>query len=73
MLSGDEPDEYMIIQKQSDKLIYSHGTALFLLGMSDCVLHMLDIMVPQGDNIFRIKKAYHNTGFHYCKKGTVRS
>ena len=56
VLADDEPDEYLIIQKRSDKLIYSHGTALFLHGMSDRVPHVLDITVPQGDNVSRIKK-----------------
>ncbi len=64
----NEPDEYKIIQNRSEKLIYSHGTALFLHGMSDRVPHTLDITVPQGDNISRIKKSYQNTRFHYCKK-----
>ncbi|MCR4933386.1 MAG: type IV toxin-antitoxin system AbiEi family antitoxin domain-containing protein, partial [Lachnospiraceae bacterium] len=68
VLAENEPDEYKIIQNRSEKLIYSHGTALFLNGMSDRVPHTLDITVPQGDNISRIKKAYQNTRFHYCKK-----
>ena len=68
VLADDEPDEYLIIQKRSDKLIYSHGTALFLHGMSDRVPHVLDITVPQGDNVSRIKKTYQHTRFHYCKK-----
>ena len=68
VLADNEPDEYKVIQNRSEKLIYSHGTALFLHGMSDCIPHTLDITVPQGDNISRIKKAYQNTRFHYCKK-----
>ena len=68
VLTENEPDEYKIIQNRSEKLIYSHGTALFLHGMSDRVPHTLDITVPQGDNISRIKKTYQNTRFHYCKK-----
>ena len=68
VLAENEPDEYKIIQNRSEKLIYSHGTALFLHGMSDRVPHTLDITVPQGDNISRIKKTYQNTRFHYCKK-----
>ena len=68
VLAEDEPDEYMIIQKRSDKLIFSHGTALFLHGMSDRVPHVLDITVPQGDNVSRIKKKYQQTRFHYCKR-----
>lgn len=68
VLAEDEPDEYKVIQNRSEKLIYSHGTALFLHGMSDRVPHVLDITVPQGDNVSKIKKAYQNTKFHYCKK-----
>ena len=68
VLADDEPDEYRIIQNRSEKLIYSHGTALFLHGMSDRVPHVLDITVPQGDNVSRIKKDYQGTRFHYCKK-----
>ena len=68
VLSDNQPDEYTVIQRRSDKLIYSHATALFLHGMSDRVPHTLDITVPQGDNISRIKKDYQNTRFHYCKK-----
>ncbi len=68
VLADNEPDEYKVIQNRSEKLIYSHGTALFLHGMSDRVPHLLDITVPQGDNISRIKKTYRNTRFHYCKR-----
>lgn len=68
MLADELPDEFRIIQSRSDKLIFSHGTALFLHGMSDRVPHKLDITVPQGDNVSRIKKIYEQTQFHYCKK-----
>ena len=39
-----------------------------MLGLSDRVPHELDITVPQGDNVSRIKRDYENTRFHYCKK-----
>lgn len=68
VLSENAPDEYKVIQSRSEKLIYSHATALFLHGMSDRVPHLLDITVPQGDNISRIKKMYPNIRFHYSKK-----
>lgn len=68
VLADNQPDEYAVIQNRSEKLIYSHGTALFLHGMSDRVPHVLDITVPQGDNVSRIKKDYQKTRFHYCKK-----
>jgi predicted transcriptional regulator of viral defense system len=68
VLADEQPDEFRIIQSRSDKLIFSHGTALFLHGMSDRVPHKLDITVPQGDNVSRIKRIYEQTQFHYCKK-----
>lgn len=68
VLADEEPDEFRMIQSRSDKLIFSHATALFLHGLSDRVPHVLDITVPQGDNVSRIKKNYEQTKFHYCKK-----
>ena len=68
VLADNQPDEYRMIQNRSPKMIYSYGTALFLHGLSDRVPHELDITVPQGDNVSRIKKDYENTRFHYCKK-----
>jgi predicted transcriptional regulator of viral defense system len=68
VLADEQPDEFRIIQSRSDKLIFSHGTALFLHGMSDRVPRKLDITVPQGDNVSRIKRIYEQTQFHYCKK-----
>ncbi|MEE0106575.1 MAG: type IV toxin-antitoxin system AbiEi family antitoxin domain-containing protein [Lachnospiraceae bacterium] len=68
VLADDQPDEFKIIQSRSDKLIFSHGTALYLHGISDRVPHDLDITVSQGNNVSRIKKCYENTKFHYCKK-----
>ncbi len=67
-MADDQPDEYAILQKRSDKIVFSHATALYLHGMSDRIPHTIDITVPQGDNISRIKKDYPNTRFHYCKK-----
>ena len=68
VLAFDQPDEYKLIQNRSEKLIFSHATALFLQGMSDRVPHELDITVPQGDNVSRFKRDYPNTKFSYCKK-----
>jgi predicted transcriptional regulator of viral defense system len=68
VLANEQPDEFRTIQNHSDKFVFSHGTALFLYGMSDRIPHLLDITVPQGDNVSRIKKYYEQTRFHYCKK-----
>jgi len=61
------PDEYAVLQNRSEKLIFSYGTALFFHGLSDRVPHTIDITVPQGYNVGRIKKAYGNLRFHYVK------
>ena len=61
------PDEYSLIQSRSDRLIFSYGTALYLLGMSDCVPSIIDVTVPQGYNVSRIKKSYPSIRFHYVK------
>ena len=45
--ADNKPNEYTIIQSRSDKLIFSHATALFLHGLSDCVPHILGKTIPQ--------------------------
>jgi predicted transcriptional regulator of viral defense system len=67
-LSESIADEYKLIQMRSEKVIFSYGTALYLLGMSDRVPHNLDVTVPQGYNASRIKKDYSSIYFHYLKK-----
>lgn len=66
-VTSDTPDEYYLIQSRSDRLIFSYGTALYLLGMSDCVPSIIDVTVPQGYNVSRIKKSYPSIRFHYVK------
>lgn len=66
-LASSFVDEYKLIQIRSEKLIFSHGTALYLLGMSDRVPHTIDVTVPQGYNVSRIKKANPSIRFHYIK------
>ena len=61
-------DDYKLIQMRSKKLVFSYGTALYLHGMSDRVPHIIDITVPQGYNVTRIKKDYPSIRFHYVKK-----
>lgn len=61
------PDEYAVIQKRTDKLIFSYGTALFFHGISDRVPHIIDVTVPQGYNASRIKNTCDNLRFHYVK------
>jgi len=60
-------DEYKLLQMRSGKIVFSYGTALYLLGMSDRVPHVLDISVPQGYNVSRIKRDHPDVRFHYVK------
>lgn len=60
-------DEYKLIQMRSEKAIYSYGTALYFHGMSDRIPHIIDITIPQGYNVSRIKKDHPTTRFHFVK------
>lgn len=61
-------DEYAFLQSQCKHAVFSFGTALYLWGMSDRVPHILDLTVPQGTNVSRIKKRNSDVRFHYDKK-----
>ena len=67
-LADGIPDEYKVIQSHSGKLIFSYATALYLHGILKKPPRDMDITVPQGDNVNRVKKCHPNTCFHYCKK-----
>ena len=66
-ISKESPDEYYMIQNRSAKLFFSYGTALFLLGMSDRVPSIIDVTVPQGYNVSRLKKSFPTLRFHYVQ------
>ena len=59
------PDNLQIIQANNPRVIYSHGTALYLWNMSDRTPHVWDISVPQGFNATRLKKDNKNIRLHY--------
>lgn len=67
-LKSDLVDEYKVLQIRSEKLIYSFGTALYLLGLSDRIPMILDLSFPQGYNVSRIKKDKSNLHFHFVPK-----
>ncbi len=68
VIANDVFDEYVRIQMQSEKVIFSYGVALFLWEMSDRVPHQIDVTVPQGTNMSRIKNRNKNLRFHYVTK-----
>lgn len=61
-------DEYVLLQMQSSKFVYSYGTALFLHGLSDRTPHIIDITVPQGTKTTRYTRDNEHLRFHYVKK-----
>ena len=60
-------DEYALLQARSGKALYSYGTALFLWGLSDRVPHTLDLTVPHGTNVSKIKRDNPQIRFHYAQ------
>lgn len=67
VLADDLADEFVLIQIQSTKAVFSYGTALYLLGLSDRTPHIFDISVPQGTNISRLKRDNQNIRCHYVQ------
>lgn len=67
-LSDTIIDDFALLQKRSHVLLFSHGTALYLWGMSDRVPHVIDVTVPSGTNVSRIKKVHPEVRFHYIKQ-----
>ena len=68
LLVDEFPDEYVLLQKRSEKMVFSYGTALYLWGMSDRVPHNISVTVPQGFNSTRIAKDNKKIKFHYVQK-----
>jgi predicted transcriptional regulator of viral defense system len=58
-------DEYVLLQSRSRRSIFSYGTALFFWGLSDRVPHVLDLTVPQGANVEKIRRDNPDVRFHY--------
>ena len=50
---------------RSGKALFSYGTALFLWGLSDRVPHTIDVTVPHGTNVTKIKRDNPQVRFHY--------
>lgn len=67
MISNGLPDEYALLQARCSKGIFSYGTALYMLGMSDRVPHIIDLTVGQGANVATVKKSNPNVRFHYVQ------
>lgn len=67
VLENGIADEYALLQARSGKALFSYGTALFFWGLSDRVPHMIDLTVPHGTNVSKIKRDNPQVRFHYVQ------
>lgn len=67
MLANEITDEYALVQIRNKHAVFSYGTALFMLGLSDRTPHIYDITIPQGVNISFLKKENDNLRCHYVQ------
>lgn len=65
VLADELVDEYALVQAQSSTAVFAYGTALYLWGMSDRVPNTLDVVVPSGSNVSRLKKNNPHIRCHY--------
>jgi len=57
-----------LLQEQCRDAIFSYGTALYLLGLSDRTPHVYDITIPRGKNITILKRDNPNLRCHYLSR-----
>ena len=67
-LKGKVIDDFVLISSNSNRIIFSHQTALYLHDLSDRTPNVFHISVPQGYNARHIKKRYEDLQVHYVKK-----
>ncbi|QGZ97573.1 abortive infection transcriptional regulator AbiGI [Mycoplasma sp. NEAQ87857] len=60
-------DEFATVAFECEKVVFSHGTALWFLGYSDRIPNIYHITVPQGYNVSTIKKRCMQVVVHYVK------
>lgn len=67
VLKDEMIDDYVLLQGNSERLIYSHHTALYFHGLSDRVPSQIHISVPQGYNASRLKERFAKLVVHNVK------
>lgn len=67
-LKGKVIDDFILISSNSNRIIFSHQTALYIHDLSDRTSNVFHISVPQGYNVGHIKKRYEDLQVHYVKK-----
>ena len=67
-LKGKVIDDFVLISSNSNRIIFSHQTALYLHDLSDRTPNVFHISAPQGYNASHIKNRYKDLQVHYVKK-----
>ncbi len=67
-LKGKVIDDFVLISSNSNRIIFSHQTGLYLHDLSERTPNVFHISVPQGYNASHIKKRYEDLQVHYAKK-----
>lgn len=67
-LKGKVIDDFVLISSNSNRIIFSYQTALYLHDLSDRIPNVFHLSVPQGYNASHIKKRYEDLQVHYIKK-----
>ena len=67
-LKGKVIEDFVLISSNSNRIIFSHQTALYLHDLYDRAPNVFHISVPQGYNASHIKKRYEDLQVHYVKK-----
>jgi predicted transcriptional regulator of viral defense system len=61
-------DEYFLLQQKCSKGVFSYGTALYFLELSNRVPNIIHLTVHSGYNTRHITKTTQKVNFHYVKK-----
>ena len=67
-LKGKVIDDFVLISSNSNRIIFSNQTALYLHDLSNRTPNVFHISVPQGYNASHIKNRYEDLQVHYVKK-----
>lgn len=67
-VKGEVVDDFAFISSNSNRIVFSYNTALYLYNLSDRTPNTFHISVPQGYNASHIKRRNKNMVVHYIKK-----
>lgn len=64
-------DEFYLLQKKCSKGVFSYGTALYFLGLSNRAPNLIHITVYSGYNVGHIAKSNKKVKFHYVNPAVL--